>query len=474
MNYRRRVYIACFSILFSLWAVFAANTLIAEIAGWQVAVNPGSSNTRIMTLGDGDIKYMNKWNDENPLGDYFLWYYYDPAYGFFQMDSSANPNHNVRVSNVSVSSCGSGFNGYKLIWNSYNPDFGFMNFNYDVDNYAYICIPQDGNDDSLSWAIYWYAYSPYIGFQNFDGISLDPSVDRGSEHASEWRFLKVDGIASTQDSNEAIWDQFSSDVRILGKITKSTLKKKLQQNVYSSIRNVSPENGSAPYSVSNLWANKWWSWDGKLLNNGEVLFFWNIPNQNVIVGWNDAITGSKTLVVEGANIYITWNIRWSGMLWLIALEKDGQGWNIYIDPQVTDIHAIMYADRSLISYDGANELDGSTQADEVANQLYIYGSIFSANTIGGSLTTTCPYYVASSDCDSDTSEKYDLNLLRRYILVQPLDVDWNPTGPTVPQFNAAESFMNQSAQWLKTSHRIYPLVIEYNSRIQQTPPPLFD
>jgi hypothetical protein len=41
----------------------------------------------------------------------------------------------------------------------------------------------------------------------------------------------------------------------------------------------------------------------------------------------------------------------------------------------------MYADRSLVSYDG-NELNGNTPNSELANQLYIYGSIFTENTIG--------------------------------------------------------------------------------------------
>jgi hypothetical protein len=91
---------------------------------------------------------------------------------------------------------------------------------------------------------------------------------------------------------------------------------------------------------------------------------------------------------------------------------------------VTDIHAIIYADRSLVSYDGSNELDGDTQAQDLASQLYIYGSIFSENTIGGSSSMLCPFY--ESSCNDAKSKKYDLNYLRRYILVQEVDADGNP------------------------------------------------
>jgi len=112
------------------------------------------------------------------------------------------------------------------------------------------------------------------------------------------------------------------------------------------------------------------------------------------------------------------------MLGLVALQKNNQGGNIYIDPSVTDIHAIMYADRALMSYDGSSELDGNTQAQDLTSQLYIYGSIFSENTIGGSSSTLCPFY--ESSCNDAKSKKYDLNYLRRYILVQEVDVDGNP------------------------------------------------
>jgi hypothetical protein len=65
----------------------------------------------------------------------------------------------------------------------------------------------------------------------------------------------------------------------------------------------------------------------------------------------------------------------------MAIEKDGKGGNIYIDPDVTDIHAIIYASKSIESYVNNIPADGTTPDNELVNQLYVYGSLFSENTL---------------------------------------------------------------------------------------------
>jgi hypothetical protein len=81
----------------------------------------------------------------------------------------------------------------------------------------------------------------------------------------------VDGIVSSQNTGEVIADQFRDDVRIVGDITKSSLRKQIQQKVYSVIKNISPNNGSN--SVSGLGASLWSGTNGKILQNGKVLYF---------------------------------------------------------------------------------------------------------------------------------------------------------------------------------------------------------
>ena len=55
---------------------------------------------------------------------------------------------------------------------------------------------------------------------------------------------------------------------------------------------------------------------------------------------------------------------------------------MYIDPSVTNIVGSVFAEKSVISYDGTKELDGNTSVNTLKNQLHIYGNVFSENTIG--------------------------------------------------------------------------------------------
>lgn len=471
---------------FHYTVLYAANTIIQNITGWQESDRDGSYGNRMMTINNGDLKFVNKDGDSNVTGDYFSGYYYDPAFGVFRTD--ANVTDRVRISNTSISGCWVAFDGYRLEGFSYNQNFGFVDFNFDATNYSFICLPTDETDDSLDAYLWGVAYSPYIWFQSLSGINFDSSVDvdpDGTENDdnTEGRFIKVDGIVASEKNTELLVDQFEGEVRILWELTKSTFRRDIHQKVYPLISNLETGILPDPYAIPaiHLWKNDWSDVPegAKLLNNAGLYF----KDTEIRLGWQNNIQGEKTLVVEGADVYITGNIQNSdddGILGIIVLQKDGVGWNIYIDPTVTDIHAVMYADRSLISYNGTTELDGSTPASSLANQLFIQGSVFSENTIGSSQDTpaVCPYYVASADCNTQNKAmKYDLNFLRKYILVQPIDADGNPVGDKVPQNLGIESFMWDSSRdntdTQKSGYRKYPVIIEYDSKIQSSPPPFF-
>jgi len=167
-------------------------------------------------------------------------------------------------------------------------------------------------------------------------------------------------------------------------------------------------------------------------------------------------------------------------LWIISLKDTSwNGGSIYVHNDVTDLHAILYAERTLMTaiwdIDGNGIVDNSTWSVEVINasttsaqlnnQLYIYGSLFSENTIGWSRANPieCPFYITCSD--SIEAQKYDLNYMRRYIQI---DHDNNPVTPVI---NANGGTTSQGT--LSWSNESFPLVIEYNSAIQSSPPPLF-
>jgi hypothetical protein len=135
------------------------------------------------------------------------------------------------------------------------------------------------------------------------------------------------------------------------------------------------------------------------------------------------VSGKRTIVTKGLNVFIRSNIAYDtegGNLAIIALKDDsGQGGNIYIDPSVTNISGFLYADGALVGFDGTDELGAGVGIDKLQNQLYIYGSVISANSLGGATKSPvyCPSIIGNASCDRDLAQKYDLNFLRRYTLV---------------------------------------------------------
>lgn len=470
----KHIILSAFSILFLIGAtVYAIDTIRTYIPETTATGQNPYLGQNITILSWATL--IDKDNDGVLLWDFFSGYYYDAALWVFSFDTLSDK---VRISsnNHSCSWHTTTHIWSKLEGYSWNANFWAMDFSN-----VYICTPQDENSNSDSY-IGWEAYNQLVGFQNFSEIPFDAYVDRSSSHASDARYTKVDGVVSSQNYSD-IDAESQDEVRVVWNITKSSLKKQVLQNVYKSIKNTGLNNGAWSISSTSLWSIVWNnSLGGKLLQNNSVLYFSDIsnPNINVNISWNNNIEWNKTLVVEGGNIYITGNIRNTdndnAILGLIAVRKDGQGWNIYIDPSVTDIHANMYADRSILSYNGI-ELDGDIPDSALSNQLYIYGSIFSENTLWWADDTPleCPFYI-NTTCSKTLAKKYDLNYLRRYILVTEI-LNGVPTWEMFPNNSGAESYMrdnsNNNTEVQKPWYRRYPFVIEYNSNIQQNPPPFF-
>lgn len=276
--------------------------------------------------------------------------------------------------------------------------------------------------------------------------------------------LKVLWITNTENGQDILVDQNKDNVQnIFGQITKSTLKKDMRQRVYGIIKNLPDTTGNDVDDLSNFANNS----DGTKLLENSVLYFGDMRSARVDVTATN-LSGNKSLVVMWGDIYIRNNIvannTQTDILWIIALKnQNGQGWKIYIDPSVTRIDAIIYADKSLISYNGTSELDGNATQSELKNQLYILGSVFSENTVWGSHTTPldCPYYITST-CTKIEAKKYDLNYLRRYFVNQTQD-------------GGLVGWVNYFGNYDGTTYNYYnfPIVIEYNPGVQSTPPPLF-
>jgi hypothetical protein len=94
---------------------------------------------------------------------------------------------------------------------------------------------------------------------------------------------------------------------------------------------------------------------------------------------------------------------------------------------VTNVAAAGYVEGSVMSYDGNKVYEkDNTYEGEITRQLHWYGSVYSSNTIGGSLASgsawKCPYgsdsYEATGveTCLQSEASKYDFVAMRRFVL----------------------------------------------------------
>ena len=169
----------------------------------------------------------------------------------------------------------------------------------------------------------------------------------------------------------------------------------------------------------------------------------------------------QTLVVRNGNIHITNDFNAAQKnIGIISYKDSGynvSNWynevgNIYIEPNVSEIHALMYADGALVSTESGTPVSSTLSAREYSlwNQLKIHGSIFTRNTLAGAEESGWDYMLpwGEQSSDRDLAIQYDLYYLRRGNTGCSQDWYWFCD---IPQY----------------------LIIEYDTRIQSDPPPLF-
>ena len=269
------------------------------------------------------------------------------------------------------------------------------------------------------------------------------SIWGGTNDANAW--LKIYWITNIDEYKQrdiTVWQD--DDIKNLaGEIDKARLKKDIRSNAYDSIKNVDSNSD---------WITYW-----------DITYYDFSLKSNKILNLStyDLNSTSNTIIIKWWNLYITWDSTdWSNLPWIIILKDNNWNWGkLYIDPEVSRIDAIIYTDKSILSYNVENgssiypcveweiSPDCGWTAELLQKQLYIHGSVFSENTIWGSRLEypICPFYLGYPDniCSLDEAQKYDLNYLRRWIVSQ------------------------QPWKW------DYPVIIEYNSKLQLNPPALF-
>ncbi len=292
----------------------------------------------------------------------------------------------------------------------------------------------------IKTTVWWkeVVYSSDIYWMN--RYNWTPNWDNTSQ-----RWVKITWITHSQNQVDLVSWQSASDISILWNLEKSYLQRDVRENAYSLIKNISPSNW-AVMNITNVNQSSPWK------RLGDVLYFWWLNWDNVVINLSWNYSWIKTIFVEWWNVYVKSNILASNkstdILWIVSLKNNSWNWwNIYIHPDVLEVDAVLYADRAIVSYDGSEiSPDNWWTYEYLSKQLYIYWTVFSNNTIGWSVDTSnlkCPFYITT--CNLDTAQKYDMNYLRRWYEVKRL-----------------------------SSYQNYPVIINYNPLIQLTPPPLFE
>ncbi len=287
-----------------------------------------------------------------------------------------------------------------------------------------------------------------------------------TNNTQNFETLKIYWITNidTDKQRDLTENQDSEDIQNLAwEIIKSWLKRDIKKAAINTIKYVDTEDETA--SILNLAWNTWNDSDNWWKVLWDILYYDDLNGENVILwDWDElSITWKKTIIVIWWNLRITSNIvntANSDILWIIVLKDEaGNWWKVYIDTTVLKVDAIIYADKSVISYntsyDNWNgdiikkyEADWNIDDDLMKNQLYILWTVFTENTIWGSrlLPPVCPFWTEAESiiCDIVEAQKYDLSYLR---------------------VGVKNKYNN--------TYGDYPVIIKYNPNVQSWPPPLF-
>ncbi|MBU1934765.1 hypothetical protein KKF04_01795, partial [Patescibacteria group bacterium] len=241
--------------------------------------------------------------------------------------------------------------------------------------------------------------------------------------------VEATGVVTGEQVYETIGGR---DLEAISTTGTAELRKQIRTNVASLSRNLSPCGANG--TLSNL----------SLVSGGCIKV--DDANDTVVTvyegGVGDLLTidlgasnpvpdyGYTVIVTGGADVLISDNIVYNSSassFGIIALaDENGEGGNVFIGPDSTNIVGLLYAEGSMISspdgihvYYGTNALD----ANELKNQLYWQGSIVSKNTIGGAPNRVFPenVYCFASD-NASCAQIYDMDYIRRFTVntYQPL------------------------------------------------------
>jgi len=245
--------------------------------------------------------------------------------------------------------------------------------------------------------------------------------------------LWVKGLVGISENfKNKIHTILSGNVRMIGwVINKAELRSKIYRLVYKKFRSINikklydnlifyPEDLFAGSNITYKTENYRWV---------SIYFFSWYSKRLVIPGWKDN-SSRILLITKWIDIFISWDIQNvnNGIFGIICLkDENGNGGNIYINNNITNIEAYIYTDKAIITYKwnplGNYQTQESLSQNDLKNQLLIKWVLWSFNTLWASVNWKCPYF----DKWCSNPKKYDLEYLRRFYLVNNsvLDNSWD-------------------------------------------------
>lgn len=294
------------------------------------------------------------------------------------------------------------------------------------------------------------------------------------------------GFISTLDSQPAN--------STLGDVFRSEFKSNITRNVASYLQDPNAVSKACKNTSYTITSSNWDNFPCKF-SSGSILYFYgaDVILEDSTLSALRLSGGAKTILIKGGNLKVRSNLAYgskSDSLGVILLKDDNHndnplddGGNLFIDPDVTNISLLLYAEGSVISVNKADVYEDYSGTDcpsdgtsgfcdrsrELRNQLYWQGSLVSQNTIGGSDADSpfCPTQVSNSACVSRYfAQVFDLNYIRTFHALSggqragglnSLGIDTDLLLPNPP-----DGVANNHA-----------FIIKYDSRIKSNTPPLF-
>lgn len=311
--------------------------------------------------------------------------------------------------------------------------------------------------------------------------------------------ISISWTAKLKNASPEIDSRWQNDISILhSSFNVAKFKASIYKNMNELTRSISP------ITVISTINNFVWDW------SKEKTYFYDYKNMDKNINfdgstylnnwdyvsiwwWSDVpVTWINNLVVKNANVYIRnniYNTNDDNSLLIILVTRDKETWkwgNIYIDPDVTNIDAVLISEWSLISFDGTDILHiwYSGHKNTIRKQLMIYGSIFSSNTVW---SDEIPYWAdhyenySSYPTNEMQDSIYDLANLRTFNLdywivwsscdntnkLAPIDWSWDFELKAWAWWKNCYIDDSKSKTYLRDSDKTNPVIVDYNPSIQK-------